>query len=159
MGAPLLARLEPDAVERLLTTGRERALPAGGLLIQAGDPSDGFFVVLQGTLEVLAPGGGMTLAELGPGDAVGEMGLASAAPRTADVRSAGPARVWHLSAGAFEALLAVGDPLAPALLRGIGCTLAARFREAVRDSSAMAPGITRRGLGDQLRDQTGWEVE
>ena len=155
----MLAELEPDALERLLTAGRVRVLSAGAFLIQAGDAADGFFVVLEGRLEVLAPGEGMTLAELGPGQSVGELGLASSAPRTADVRSAGPAKVWQLSAAAFEDLLDAGDPLAPGLLRSIGRTLAARFREAVADSSAMAPGIARRGLGGQLQAQTGWEVE
>lgn len=159
LGARLLQQLDADGCERLITAGHERALPPGAVLIQAGDAADGVYIVLEGSLEVLAPGGGMALAELGPGDAVGELGLATSAPRTAEVRSAESSRVWHLTSAAFEDMLEAGDPLATELLRAIGCTLASRFREAVRDSSAMAAGIARRGLGERLLDETGWRVE
>jgi CRP-like cAMP-binding protein len=48
---------------------------------------------------------GRLVAGLGPGDFVGEIALVTGRPRTATVRTRGPARVLVLTASAFRTLM------------------------------------------------------
>lgn len=63
---------------------------SGAEIVRQGDPADSFYIIMQGRVEVVnqRPGGGeLTLAELGPGEWFGEMGLMQGRPRNATVRA------------------------------------------------------------------------
>ncbi|MDX7950436.1 cyclic nucleotide-binding domain-containing protein [Lichenihabitans sp. Uapishka_5] len=51
-GVPLLAALEPDALRLLAFAGETRSLPAGTALFRRGEPSDGGYLVVSGTILV-----------------------------------------------------------------------------------------------------------
>jgi CRP/FNR family cyclic AMP-dependent transcriptional regulator len=63
----------------------------GKRLVAEGDFAYEFFVIEQGTAEVTH--GGKRLAELGPGDFLGEMGVLERAPRNANVVATSPMTV------------------------------------------------------------------
>jgi CRP-like cAMP-binding protein len=67
--------------------GRRKLFMDGAMLMQQGQASDCLYVLLRGTVKVEREvnGGVITLAELGPGDVVGEMGVLIGAPRSATV--------------------------------------------------------------------------
>jgi thioredoxin reductase (NADPH) len=69
--------LSPPQLDVLRQLGDERPVRAGDVLYREGDVSPGLFAVLAGRVAVLAEtdGGERTVAEIGPGGFVGELGL------------------------------------------------------------------------------------
>jgi putative peptide zinc metalloprotease protein len=88
----LLARLVPLAVD------------ASGVVIRQGDSGERFYVVRAGRVEVSR--GGEVLAQLGAGDAFGEIALLLDMPRTATVTALEPTQLLALEAHDFRDLLA-----------------------------------------------------
>jgi len=87
------------------------------VLMAEGSPPDAMFVVTEGELEISrhAVGADLLLNVCGPGDLIGELGVAHGRPRSATVRARGPARVQRIGADALDRLLA-HPPSARALL-------------------------------------------
>ena len=81
---------------------------AGQALLNAGDPGETMFVVLEGSFEVVidGPHGPLEVARLWPGDCFGEMSLFTGAPRSAHVRACVASVTLevakHTMAGIFE---------------------------------------------------------
>lgn len=97
---------------------------AGQVLVQAGDPGSGMFVVLAGEVVVELRGHQI---EIGPGGFFGELSLlVPDSERIARVRAATDARLLSLSRETFEHLLETEPSFAGALLR----ELAVRLTEA-----------------------------
>lgn len=92
---PLFAGLSDDEARRLAAFATERSIPAGELLVRAGEFSTELLAIEQGTAEVVRDG--ERIATLGPGDVVGEIGLLRSEPRNADVRATAPMRVFQLT--------------------------------------------------------------
>lgn len=118
----LLRHLPPDEIERLLPCVRERHLGAGEVLFRAGDPGDALYIVARGKVRVLAGdaqcgGEGRLLAELGEGQAVGEMALLSGGLRTATVRAAEETDLLTIGKADFSQLIAADPRMAEAVDR------------------------------------------
>lgn len=148
---------DPDAMT-LFDAGRLANIRSGANLITAGQPPDGFWVVVRGRFHVLSPEHGAAIAEIGPGEPVGEMGLVTLEPRGADVVAVEASVAWHLPGRGFELLLQQGDPLAVSILLGVSKDLCRRFRESILDGAAMVPGLMRYPEGRALIESQGWEV-
>jgi putative peptide zinc metalloprotease protein len=88
----LLARLVPLAVD------------TSGVVIRQGDSGERFYVVRAGRVKVSR--GGEVLAQLGAGDAFGEIALLLDVPRTATVTALEPTQLLALEAQDFRDLLA-----------------------------------------------------
>jgi CRP-like cAMP-binding protein len=116
---PLLAKLEPDALEKLATGTSELEAPAGQHLTHPGATGTGMFFVVEGTVEVEAREG---FRELGPGEFFGELALLSdQGTRTARVRAKTPVRCIAVDRATFEALLEDHPEVAANLLEtGLG---------------------------------------
>ena len=108
--APLFADLDNAAmaaVERELSL---LVLPGGAPLFHSGEPADAVYVVASGCLGVFrhddddAIEGPALIAELTPGNIVGEMSLLSHSPRTRSVAALRDSEVWRLSRANFDAL-------------------------------------------------------
>lgn len=119
----LLRHLPAEEVERILPCVHSRHMMPGEILFCAGAPGDALFIVARGNVEVIvdatsdASGAEHKLAELGPGQAFGEMALLSGGPRTATVRSVGEVDLLEIGREDFEHLVASDDRLADAVER------------------------------------------
>lgn len=80
---PLFASLSKDERSQLAQFSTELDVPEGTKLVREGEFAHEFFVIEQGRAEVTR--GDRKIAELGPGDFMGEMGLLGGIQRNATV--------------------------------------------------------------------------
>jgi CRP-like cAMP-binding protein len=78
----------------------------GDLLTKEGSRDRQAFIVIQGQADVII--GGNRVAEVGPGDFVGEIGMLDHGPRTATVQANSPMQVFVIGPEAFGPLLSHG---------------------------------------------------
>jgi CRP-like cAMP-binding protein len=88
---PLLAELSGADLEVLAERMRELEVAAGSFVVKQGELSYKFYVILEGTAVVERDGN--HLADLGPGDFFGEMGIVGHSRRGADVVATSPMRM------------------------------------------------------------------
>ena len=85
----LFRSVSVEARSVLAERGRERLFQPGDVLMRQGDRAETMHVILSGRVRVSReqPGSAeaITLAELGPGSVVGEIGVLDGGPRTATV--------------------------------------------------------------------------
>ena len=87
-GIPAFADLADADLQRIAALGSEVSVPAGKALVREGDWSYEMLAIEEGTAEVLRAGA--RIAELGPGDVVGEIGVMDRAQRSATVVATSP---------------------------------------------------------------------
>jgi CRP/FNR family cyclic AMP-dependent transcriptional regulator len=100
------------------------AVDAGKQLVAEGAAGHEFFVIMEGTAKVTR--NGRKVAELGPGDAFGELALLDKAPRNATVTAETPMKLVVLGQREFAGILDEVPGFARKLLAG----MAHRLREA-----------------------------
>lgn len=107
-GSRLFAELPDDEVASLAASSRSVELAPGEVLMSEGSPPDAMYVVTEGELEITrhSTGAELLLNVCGPGDLIGELGVAHGRPRSATVRARGSARVQRIGAEALDTLLA-----------------------------------------------------
>lgn len=88
---PLLAELSDEDLVVLAERMREIEVEAGSYVVQQGELSYKFYVILEGTAVVDREG--EHLADLGPGDFFGEMGIVGHSRRNADVVATSPMKM------------------------------------------------------------------
>lgn len=79
----------------------------GETVVRAGEPADGYYVVIEGQARALVEGidgAEVPLNMLGPGEGFGEAALLEGTPRTATVRAASKLTVLRLDRGIFSAV-------------------------------------------------------
>src|ERR671916_1897579 len=97
---PLFAALGKKERRELARQGDEVEVEPGRHLVREGEFAYEFFAIEEGTAEVRR--GEQLLAELGPGDFFGEMGVISDARRNATVIATSPVKVIVMTAQAFR---------------------------------------------------------
>jgi predicted acylesterase/phospholipase RssA/CRP-like cAMP-binding protein len=128
--------LDPQLLTDLESELEPLSLYGGEVLLRAGDPGDAVYVVISGRLRVARRASANVetgLAELGPGETVGEMALIAGERRSADVYAVRDTHLAKLSRQAIERLL-VRHPMATLLMLARGPV--ARVR---RMSSGVVP--------------------
>lgn len=122
MGVDLLRALDDEALdalaERVVVHDHE---PGTALLDEGAEPA-GMHVVFRGTATVERDG--VVLAEVGPGEHVGEIALLDGQPRVATVRAKEDLRTGYLTSADFLDVLEAHPDVALEML----LALAARFR-------------------------------
>ena len=101
---PLFAGLSKKELAEIASASEDIALQPGAVLVREGGLAREFFVLIDGTVEVTK--NGKKIDERSGGDFVGEMGLVSDRPRSADVISNGYCHLLALYKKDFRALLA-----------------------------------------------------
>lgn len=102
-GVPLFAGCSKRELAAIASQADELHLSAAQELTQEGTAGWEFAILVSGEADVVSKG--RIVNELGPGDFVGEIALVTGRPRTATVRTRGPARILVLTANGFRTLL------------------------------------------------------
>jgi len=84
----VFADLDDHALDAISKLAAEVSVPEGKELVREGDYSYDLIAIEEGTARVHS--GEETIAELGPGDIVGEMGVLERAQRSASVTATSP---------------------------------------------------------------------
>src|SRR5262249_16868417 len=130
--APLLRpetfpTLDDAQIERIRAFGHERALHAGEVLFEQGEPTTKFFVVLEGTLDVVHPYASgehpiehsiehlITIHEVG--GFTGEVSVLAGMPSLMRCRARGAGRVLEIDRAALRRLIVTDADLGELLMR------------------------------------------
>jgi CRP-like cAMP-binding protein len=100
---PLFERCSQRELAQIAALADELHLPEARKLTQEGTGGAEFLVLVEGEADVVRKG--RVVNELGPGDFIGEIALVSGKPRTATVKTRGPARLLVLTAAGFRSLM------------------------------------------------------
>ena len=114
----ILSALAPSERDEIITHFVTRSFDAGESLVHQGTDSHSLFLIASGNVDVRstdADGDRVVLAELGPGQVVGEISLVLRKPATADVTAISPTVVLELTQERFMDV--IRDH--PALLRDL----------------------------------------
>lgn len=126
---PIFAPLGEKMLQSIAAEAKERTFAPGHKLVAQGDKGIGFFLILEGSVEVRADG--KVAATLGPGQFFGEMALLDNQARTADVIGKSSGRCLVVSAWEFWGTLSKE----PEVIRLL-------FQETVRRLRAPGSGFT-----------------
>jgi CRP/FNR family transcriptional regulator, cyclic AMP receptor protein len=117
---PLFADLSGKEIKEIFRAGEEVSVPGGWSLILEMTPPDAAYLILSGTAAVRVKG--EQIAELGPGEIVGEMGPRENVLRTATVTAKTRMELLHFTRSAFDEL----TRRIPGFRRAIDATIAER---------------------------------
>lgn len=99
---PFFSSLSKRELTTVAQQMEEIDIPEGKQLVREGDFGHEFFLIVDGTAEVVR--GGARIAERGPGEFFGEMALLDEERRTATVTAKSPMRVLVMTRQNFRAL-------------------------------------------------------
>ena len=104
---PAMAALDPGARIELAATLRERDFADGDVIVTQGEAAECMYLVESGGCRVVrdVDGVGVVLAELGPGETVGEGGVLFGRPRDATVFASGTTRLIEVPGPALREAL------------------------------------------------------
>jgi len=100
-----LQGLDNTLARGLSALARPTKLGSGAILFETGDPGNGCYAVLEGSLKVSilsVDGDEQLLAVLGPGSLVGELALLDGRPRSATVTALKDAQLAFIEKASFE---------------------------------------------------------
>lgn len=106
---PLFADLGEAELEKVAACVRPSIQPEGAALFRCGDPSDSFYVIEHGRVQIQIPATKVQEArtvELGPGDFFGEMGILRDRTRMADATTLEQCRLLRIDRAAFRGVVA-----------------------------------------------------
>jgi len=158
---PIFRGLTERQTAAVLDIAEERALKKGEAIFAEGDPGDGLYVLLEGSVEIQKKdrsGKPQPLAKLGDGAAIGEMSLiAGDAPRSASAIAGSDARLLRISSSRFARLLGSDDLAALKIIHNLAQVMARRLHlldEKVVD--LMDKGKRKEELADFQRILNNW---
>ncbi len=95
--APVFCCLDRDALRLLTFAAERRELADGDLLFSRGDPADGGFVVMSGTIRLAPRTAGAEPVRAGRSALVGQLALFVRGARPTEARAEGPAAVLRIT--------------------------------------------------------------
>jgi len=111
----LWSGLDGQDLKAIMKVSKQHDFQNEEIIVKKGDEGAGFYLILQGAVEVRS--NGKTLAKLGPGHFFGEMSVVDTQPRSADVVAVESSRALVLSAWAFKSLLSERPRIAVKMLQ------------------------------------------
>jgi CRP-like cAMP-binding protein len=105
---PLFSRLDARQRVQLASRMEQQELPVGHVVLQEGQPSQGFYLVQSGELHVLVTavdGTERHLSNLGTGEFFGEIALMTNSNVSATIRTSNPCVLLRLPADDFQELI------------------------------------------------------
>ena len=145
-----------EELRRVLRRLRERAVPAGEVVVREGEDGGWCFVIAEGTIDVTVSRsrGTARLATLGPGKVVGEIALVDRGPRSASCSAHEDAVILELHAEDLDALAAEDPSVGTRIWQAINRNLiAAQSRmDAARARHAIDKGLRASGESAEVLD-------
>jgi thioredoxin reductase (NADPH) len=142
-------KLTPEQIERLEARGTLRDIVPGEVLLRAGDPNVGFFVVKSGAIEAVSTMRGYEerIVEHGPGSFSGEVNSIAGRPAFVSVRATQAGRIIHVDRDHLLSIVQTDTELSAILLRAFILRrvklIAGGFGAVVLVGSAHSPGTLR----------------
>ena len=121
--------LDADQIAAFAAQVEGVRLQPGQILFGQGEPGDSIYLLVNGQVLIRLCGpvqNDRTIATLGAGAILGEMGPLLNSPRTATVVAATESHLWRISAFAFHEALKQGDSWATSFLLGTAQVLGRR---------------------------------
>jgi CRP/FNR family transcriptional regulator, cyclic AMP receptor protein len=134
---PLFSMLTPTQAEAVADAVIKRRFKRGELVVEQGKKTNALFIILTGRARVLTTdtrGREVILANLSPGDYIGEMSLIDNEPHSASVRAEIQTDVLMLGRVEFARCLPENTSMAYAVMKG----LVQRLRHADRKIESLA---------------------
>jgi NTE family protein len=153
--SPLFANLDEQAISALRGEMVISSVPSGEVVLRQGDIADCLYLVVSGRVRVVTgpPEARTVLAELGPGQIFGEMGLLTGEPRYATVETARDSELARLGATSFHRVIERYPEL---MVRSLSRTVIDRLQHEPRTPSSAASIATVAvfgALGDEDLDR------
>lgn len=120
----LMKDLSPAERETVMENAVMHLVPRGEVIVRQGDEADRVYYVLRGKFEVLRDGRHV-VAEIGPGEPIGEIAFFAGLKRTADVIALRDSDVFELDRPAYERISKKVPAFTQMILRSFGRRLAA----------------------------------
>ena len=131
--SPLLLGLAEEDVGRLAEFAELRTYGDGELVVEEGTPSDCLFILKEGEVQV-EKGSGKDVVILASfsqaGDFFGEMSLIDIMPRSAHIRTCGPAAIWAFPKKELTACFTQSPRAQMTMILNIARNLSLRLRDA-----------------------------
>jgi CRP/FNR family transcriptional regulator, cyclic AMP receptor protein len=122
----LLGSALTEELENVVASSRLRTFRRGQVVCMAGDPGDTLIVVISGQVKISvrsADGAELTLTVVGPGATIGEVSVADAGPRSADVETVTESQLLFVPRATMQAVCARVPAVAQALTSAIAAAL------------------------------------
>ncbi|MCZ6634303.1 MAG: cyclic nucleotide-binding domain-containing protein [bacterium] len=126
---PLFQGLKPDQALVLIRVCEQKALGAREFLCHNGDSANEMYILLSGQLSVRTKEA-VQVARIDPIAPVGEMGIFTGEPRSADVIALEPSNMLVLSKAKLLSLMRRHPDIEIAISRNLIATLSQRLRDA-----------------------------
>ena len=129
--SPLFRNLDETERAQILIIGQVRSYRESTVIFKEGDPGDGLFIVVKGSVRISkqSPSGEEALAILEPHAYFGEMALIDYSPRAADALANEPTELFFIPLRELRALIESHHQLALKILYSLCEVLAKRLRE------------------------------
>lgn len=115
-----------EQAERIMAACELERVAPGEHLFEQGGPTDGFYVVLEGSFEVERHGAKVGTAEAG--ELLGELGVIAGGERSATATARDSALLAHLSSEALDRLVRVRPDIGVVLYRNFALALGIKLR-------------------------------
>ena len=151
MRVPLLAGITQAEVISLYLASEKKHFKKGDCLVRAGQTEQAFYVILSGRVNVVLQGGNgkaITLATLGAGECIGEMGALDQQPACATVVADKALDVLMLSSSAFYGVLQQNLHITATILQTLARRLQHTQQQILRLSTFSVQGRVARSLMD-----------
>ncbi|HKE20235.1 MAG TPA: cyclic nucleotide-binding domain-containing protein [Kofleriaceae bacterium] len=109
--------IDGELLDALAVRSREIDHAAGDVIVAGGDPGDALYVVMRGVVTVEREG--KVVAQLGRGQAFGELALIDGLPRQATVKSEKASRLLRLPRATFDEAMDEHPEIGLGLVRGL----------------------------------------
>jgi thioredoxin reductase (NADPH) len=119
-GAQIFPRLSPAMVARVAAYGSPERLPAGTLVFERGERGVDFFLVLEGSIEILGLGDGgrsEVVTVHGPNEFTGELDLFNDRQILVSGRTGADSRVVRISREAFRRMISAESDIGEIVMR------------------------------------------
>ena len=139
-GIALFERMEAPKLKLLAMTSDRVKFRPGSTMMKQGDDGDAAYVIIEGSGDVLidTPGGQIKVAEMGPGQIVGEIAILIDIPRTATIKTEGGLTALKIGKENFLRLLTGSPQVGIEIIRVLAARLEntnAQLREAMAGKS------------------------